>query len=154
MVGRATVRLHEAALTEPSFSIFGVFVEPATRAAETKTVTPIIHVLHEPFHAGSGQLVRQHDLQVADGRLFEIVATRIAFEVGPSIPRHADDVAGLVKQGMNWRIASDKDPIAHNARFRLAPETAVYRLLVRNQFDREAVLSKPLSYRIERQIGN
>ena len=154
MIRRVRVGLKQALGSQPRLSIFSVLVEPALRTAETKAVAPIIHVPHDVFLAGPGKLVRQHNLQVADGTLLEIVATCMAFELLPSFRRHADDMAGLVKQGMNWRIASDKDPIANNAGFRLAPEAAVYCLVARNQFNRKFVLSEQHSYRVERQIGN
>ena len=108
---------------------------PAPRATETKTITPVIHVLHEACFARSGKLARQNDLQVTDSTLLEIVTASIAIELRSSRRRHADNVGGLVEQRVNRCVISNKDLITDNTCFRFSPEAPVDRLTARNQFD-------------------
>jgi hypothetical protein len=132
---RTSVGLKKAVSFEPCAGVFGVLFIPAPRATETKTITPVIHVLHEACFARSGKLARQNDLQVTDSTLLEIVTASIAIELRSSRRRHADNVGGLVEQRVNRCIVSNKDLITDNTCFRFSPEAPVDRLTARNQFD-------------------
>lgn len=130
-----SVGLKKAVSFEPCAGIFGILFIPAPRAAETKTVSPAIHVSHEPCPARSGKLACQNDLQVTHGTLLEIVTARIAFELRSSCRRQADIVGDFVKQGVNRCVVSNKDPVTDNTCFRFCPETPVNRMTAGYHFD-------------------
>ena len=71
-------------------------------------------------------MIGQDNLQVANSRFFQVIATSVAVKAGASIVRHANDVAGFVQQGMYWRVAAYVDAATDDARFRITPETASY----------------------------
>ncbi len=133
-VGRLS-GLKKAVSFKPCAGIFGILFIPAPRAAETKTVSPVIHVSHEPCSARSGKLACQNDLQVTHGTLLEIVTARIAFELRSSCRRHADNVGDFVKHGVNRCVVSNKDPVTDNTCFRFCPETPVNRMTAGYHFD-------------------
>jgi hypothetical protein len=78
--------------------IFGVSLEPVSGISQPKTVTPRIHVEHQPISANPFDTVRQHDLQVANGRFLKIVAACITYKTATSFPGHTDNVARLMEQ--------------------------------------------------------
>ena len=83
---------------QPTRGIGSVVVKPRRRAAKAKAVTPVIHILHQSSAADARQLVGQQDLQIADGRLFEVVTTGVPMQRVAPRRVHADDMTGLVEQ--------------------------------------------------------
>lgn len=110
--------------------IFGVPLEPLAGAAETETVAPRVHVPHQPFPAHAVDSIGQHDLQVTNSSLLEIIAARITIKPLATIGGHAYDVATLVQQRMNGRVASHMYFLAHDASFGVAPIASRDRLIV------------------------
>ncbi len=81
---------------QPVASVRRIATKPASRRAEAKTVSPSIHVAHQSLGIKVGELLGQHDLQVADRGLFQVIAAGVAHEASPAIAGHAYDVRELV----------------------------------------------------------
>lgn len=110
--------------------IFRVLLEPPARASETETVAPRVHILHQAFPANSVDMIGQHDLQVTNGGLLEIIAARVTIKPLATIGCHAYDVATFVQQRMNGRVASHMNCLAYDSGFGVPPKAARDRLIV------------------------
>jgi hypothetical protein len=94
-----------------------------TASPAADSVSPGIHILHQPFQANASHMVRKNDLQVAHGRLFEIVATGIAVKHIPAVRRNANDVTDFVQQRVHRGIGPHEYLLRDDAGLRCAPET-------------------------------
>ena len=103
--------------------ILSVLLKPVLRTTETKTVSPGIHIRHQPVSPDALDVVSQQDLQVADRRFFQVIATRIAVETVASLSIHADNMTGLVQKRMHRRISPNEHGPAHYTGFGISPET-------------------------------
>ena len=93
-----TARREQRMVNQPLTCILSVSLEPGRRIAQTKAITPGIHVAHQALTPDASYLVSQNELQVADRRFFEDIATGIRLQLPAALARHADDVAGFVQQ--------------------------------------------------------
>jgi hypothetical protein len=78
-------------------SILCIVLKPVARFAEAKTITPGIHIEHQPVAANTVNVIGQDDLQVTNGGFLKIIATGISVETRTSVLGHANDMAGFVQ---------------------------------------------------------
>ena len=109
-------------IEQPFDSIVSITFVPVSGGTKPKTVAPGIHILHESLLADAGNLVRKKNLQIADGRLFEIVPTGVTIEIEAALRAHANRVAGLMQQGVHRCVGPNVYVMADYSRFTVAPK--------------------------------
>ena len=148
------VRFKQLVIEQPATCIPCILGKPAGRTTESEAVSPGIHVLHQLPGTDTRQLIGQHDLQIANRRLFEIVATRIpVYDAATSII-HADQVGCFVQQGMDGGITTHIDASANDTRFRFAPETAFDWRARRQYLQAQVVALQQTCQVFEFDVGN
>ena len=108
-------------IAQPLARVRGIPFEPGTCAAQTKAVTPGVHVRKQPRPPDAWQLVRQQQLQIAHRRLLEVVAAGIPIEARAPRGSHADVVTRLVQHGMHRGVEPRVQAIGLQARLAVPP---------------------------------
>ena len=134
-------------IEQPFDGIVGVIFEPTPGGTKPKTVSPGIHVLHESNLADASDLVREKNLQIANGRLLEIVPTGVTIEIRAALLAHANRVARLMQQGMHWCVGSNEYTTTYNTRFTVAPKRPCDRPIGRLHDNRQ---TKTIEQRLDR----
>ena len=121
--------------------IFCIVLKPVERVAKPEAITPGVHVRHDPISPDTLNVVCQNNLQVTYRGFFQVVAARISIKAIAALAIHADDVTGLVQEGVHRRICPDEYRPPYYSGFGITPETAGYRCIVRlnHQFETKAL---------------
>ena len=53
-------------------------------------------------------MIGEQNLQIADSRLFRVIATRVAIQSGASFACHANQVTGLMQQRVHRRVTANE----------------------------------------------
>ena len=134
--------------------ILRVATEPCPRAAQAKTVAPRVHVGHESCTAYTVDIVGEQDLQETNCRFLEVVATGVAVQTIAARRVHADDVAGLVQEGMDWCVGPHENGMTRDARLCVAPEAAPDRFTLRLHHEFEAISAEQLGKCLLPDVGD
>ncbi len=111
---------------QPSPGILSVFREPSFSPTQTEAVSPFIHVADYPVAPYAVQVIRQHDLWLANCRFLKIIASGITIEMLTPIAGHTDNVANLVQHRMYRRICPNIDALSGDACLRISAKTCNY----------------------------
>ena len=111
-------------------SVLSIFFEPRAGTSETKAVAPFIHVPHDPFAADTVDIVGQQDLQIADGRFFQVIASRVLIQTLAALVIHANHMTGFMQKRMHRGVGADVHAVSDDARLGIAPEAACDQFLV------------------------
>lgn len=98
--------------------------------------------------------VGENDLQITYRCFFEVITTCIGFEMRTSFFRHANNVASLMQQGMNWRVVANVYRASNNASLTVPPETSRNWLVVGLHLQLQVVFDQQGFERSQGNFGN
>jgi hypothetical protein len=120
---RRAILVQDAPGLQPVPSVLCIAMEPGPGVAKAKTVTPCIHIAHYPLATHTLELICQHNLQIADRRLFEVVAARVTVEIISSLSGHTDRMTHFMQQRMHGSILASVNRMPFDTGLAVTPET-------------------------------
>src|SRR5690606_22952230 len=145
-------RIVHSVMDQPRTCVVGVMLEPSSCGTESKRIAPGIHVAPHAVTANTVELVRQENLQIANRVLFGEITAGIAKERAPPLPIHANDMSGLMENGMNGRVGAPIDLVEDQSRFAIAPVRAPDRFTKWLLAAAQRVLGEQLVDHLPRQL--